>query len=227
MTKQDEEFLKMLLETFRGEAEEGINNISNALLELEKDLLPERKVQLIEATFRDFHSLKGAARSVNLPNIEKICQAAESVFSGLKKKELEIVPQLIDLIIISINCIRELLNSNSSEQELILAKKTVEIAGNLENAANGIYEAAVKVETPEPVIPQETPIVSDTTIRIPIATIDSLMAQIEELRTIKYSGKDLTNELKKIGKMTSVYGIRLYELLAQWQTTGTRTVEIN
>ncbi|NVO02219.1 MAG: response regulator [Bacteroidetes bacterium] len=188
----------MLLETFRGEAEEGINNISNALLELEKDLLPEKKMQLIEATFRDFHSLKGAARSVNLPNIEKICQAAESVFSGLKKKELEISPQLIDLIVISINGIRELLNSNSSEQDSILEKRTIEIAESLEQAANGIYKAAVKVKTPEFAIPQEKPIASDTTIRIPVATIDSLMAQIEELRTIKYSGKDLTNEIKKI-----------------------------
>ena len=27
--------------------------------------------------------------------------------------------------------------------------------------------------------------------------------------------------------MTSIYGIRLYELLMQWQTTGTRTIEID
>lgn len=34
-------------------------------------------------------------------------------------------------------------------------------------------------------------------------------------------------DLKHIGNMTSIYGIRLYELLMQWQTTGTRTVEID
>lgn len=33
-------------------------------------------------------------------------------------------------------------------------------------------------------------------------------------------------ELKHIGKMTSIYAIRLYELLMQWKTTGKREVEI-
>ena len=33
-------------------------------------------------------------------------------------------------------------------------------------------------------------------------------------------------ELQHIGNMTSVYGIRLYELLMQWRTTGHREIEI-
>lgn len=33
--------------------------------------------------------------------------------------------------------------------------------------------------------------------------------------------------LEHIGKMTSVYGIRLYELLAQWQSVGTREIELD
>ena len=34
-------------------------------------------------------------------------------------------------------------------------------------------------------------------------------------------------ELKHIGNMTSIYGIRLYELLMQWKTTGKREIEID
>ena len=34
-------------------------------------------------------------------------------------------------------------------------------------------------------------------------------------------------DLKNIGNMTSIYGIRLYELLTQWRTTGARTIEID
>jgi plasmid replication initiation protein len=40
-------------------------------------------------------------------------------------------------------------------------------------------------------------------------------------------GKFTRYDLEHIGNMTSIYGIRLYELLMQWQTTGTRTVEID
>jgi Protein involved in initiation of plasmid replication len=34
-------------------------------------------------------------------------------------------------------------------------------------------------------------------------------------------------ELKHIGNMTSIYAIRLYELLMQWKSTGVREVEID
>jgi len=34
-------------------------------------------------------------------------------------------------------------------------------------------------------------------------------------------------ELKHVGNMTSIYGIRLYELLMQWRSTGKREIEID
>ena len=42
----------------------------------------------------------------------------------------------------------------------------------------------------------------------------------------KLEGKFTKYEIKHIGNMSSVYGIRLYELLIQWRTTGKREVEI-
>lgn len=40
-------------------------------------------------------------------------------------------------------------------------------------------------------------------------------------------GKFTQYELKNIGDMKSTYGIRLYLLMMQWKTTGTRTIEID
>lgn len=40
-------------------------------------------------------------------------------------------------------------------------------------------------------------------------------------------GKFTKYELKYIGRMTSVYAVRLYELLMQWKTTGRREIEID
>lgn len=39
-------------------------------------------------------------------------------------------------------------------------------------------------------------------------------------------GRFTKYELKNVGNMTSIYGIRLYELIMQWQNVGTRTVEL-
>lgn len=40
------------------------------------------------------------------------------------------------------------------------------------------------------------------------------------------TGQFTRYELKHIGNMSSIYGIRLYELMMQWKTSGTREIEI-
>jgi two-component system chemotaxis sensor kinase CheA len=67
---RDQQLRKKLLATFKVEAEEHVGAISSGLLELEKASSPERRMEIIETVFREAHSLKGAARAVNLSNIE-------------------------------------------------------------------------------------------------------------------------------------------------------------
>jgi len=64
----DQEFLKRLLATFRVEAEEHVRAMSNGLLALEKESSVEKQLPVIESVFREAHSLKGAARAVNMKN---------------------------------------------------------------------------------------------------------------------------------------------------------------
>jgi len=85
MDNKEQEFIKRLLAAFKIEAEEHLKAITAGLLELEKESRKERRASIIEAIFREAHSLKGAARSVNLAGIEKICQSLESVFHNWKQ----------------------------------------------------------------------------------------------------------------------------------------------
>ena len=84
MPYTDDEFLKKLFAAFKVEAEEHLRSIGNGLLELEKDPYSTDGATLIETMYREAHSLKGAARSVNMGDIEAVCQEVESVFSKLK-----------------------------------------------------------------------------------------------------------------------------------------------
>ena len=84
MTGPDEEFKKKLLATFREEAGEYVNTITEGLLELEKTG-PVTGAPVTERVFRTIHSLKGAARAVNLKEIELVCQNLENVFAAIKK----------------------------------------------------------------------------------------------------------------------------------------------
>ena len=82
------EFLKRLLATFKVEAAEHIAAISSGLIEIEKSSSLERQAEIIETVFRESHSMKGAARAVNLSVIESVCQSLESVLSALKRKDI-------------------------------------------------------------------------------------------------------------------------------------------
>ena len=79
---------EQLLAMFRIEAEEHHHTIVNGLLALEKATAIDDQLPILEQTFRAAHSLKGAARTVNLAEIETVCQALEDVFARLKGQEL-------------------------------------------------------------------------------------------------------------------------------------------
>ena len=100
MGTREEELMKRLLAIFRTEADEHIAAMGSGLLALEHTVEAEARKALIEQVYREAHSLKGASRAVNRSDIEQICGAMESVFSGLKAGELELTTVLIDLLLI-------------------------------------------------------------------------------------------------------------------------------
>ncbi|HWP47217.1 MAG TPA: hybrid sensor histidine kinase/response regulator [Candidatus Limnocylindrales bacterium] len=116
MNKTDEEFLKKLLSTFKVEAQEHLLKISSGLFELEKVPVGEKQMELLETIFREAHSLKGAARSVNLTEVERICQAMEHVFAGLKRKEITLSPTLFDVLHGVVDSLDKCLSSTEIER---------------------------------------------------------------------------------------------------------------
>ena len=103
----DEEFLVQLREAFTVEAAEHLDAMTVGLLDLEKAPEPARQAELVETTFREAHSLKGAARAVNRTDIESVCQALESIFAQWKRKE--IMPGGFDLLNRAIDLVTRLL----------------------------------------------------------------------------------------------------------------------
>ncbi len=96
MAKDSEEFLRKLLATFQLEAEEHLRTLSANLVKLEKCDTREQQAEVIEAAFREAHSLKGAARAVNNVKIESLCQTLESMFAALRSKSIASSPGLLD-----------------------------------------------------------------------------------------------------------------------------------
>ncbi len=89
-------FMKQLLSTFKVEAGEHVQALAEGLVELEKSEGSPNQQEIVERVFRESHSLKGAARSVSIPEIEKVCQSMESIFAAVKHHEMTLSASLFD-----------------------------------------------------------------------------------------------------------------------------------
>ena len=216
-----EEFLKRILGTFKVEAEEGIQNMTSNLIELEKNPSESRKIELVEAMFREAHSLKGASRAVNVIEIESVCQALENVFSALKNNTIELVPHIFDVLHLAVNILNEILVSIDGEVNEDLNEKIVEITVNLGNAELGKIEEVKnsnikskeekiskksdeelpkneekELKTSKKEIITETKKSSAETIRVNIRKLDDLLFQVEEMLSLKLTSIQHSEDLK-------------------------------
>ena len=194
MNAKEKEFQKKLLMTFQVEAEEHLKALSSGLLNLEK---PDNETisVIIESVFREVHSLKGAARAVNLRTIEKICQSLESVFSAMKKNELEPLPFMFDIFHNAVNQLSELLLVSDSE----INNNVIKNIDNIINQVGGTLKSPEKEirtkkkigdlsQEDEKEVTSPGSQVSDfqidtSNLRISAEKLNSLMLQAQELQS--------------------------------------------
>jgi two-component system, chemotaxis family, sensor kinase CheA len=119
MGNKADEFLKRLRVAFKSEAQERLTAIFSGLVKLEEQPPEDEQAVILETIFREAHSLKGAARAVNMTEVEAICQAVESVFAALKRKEMTPSAALLDTIQRSMEVIRNVLAATGAEQTSI------------------------------------------------------------------------------------------------------------
>lgn len=123
MDTKEEEFLKRLQAAFKMEAKERVQSISAGLIDLEKESTGSDKEAIIEIIFREAHSLKGAARAVNMADVEAVCQALEGVFSLLKRGQLGFSTDIIDVLYKTLDFMEKVIapdkEKNESETDLV------------------------------------------------------------------------------------------------------------
>ncbi len=109
-----DELLRELLATFAVEAEEHLQTLTRDLLALEKGPGAEKSAELLAEIFRAAHSLKGAARAVNLGAAGEVSHHLETLFARLRDGELAASPALFDLIYQALDALGVLVQPNPS-----------------------------------------------------------------------------------------------------------------
>ncbi len=218
----NDEFLQMLLSAFKSEGEERINVMSSSLLELEKERSEEKQKIILETIYREAHSLKGAARAVNLTSIETLCHSMENIFSLLKKNMLALHSEMFDIFHKAVDIMGKLLASSEGEdisgliQELELLKTEetgkkrdvlrekidADKVESFNEPLKEVREEKHKVESVtkdmETVIKGKT---SSEAVKISATKLDNLMVHAEELLSVKFSARQRSSDLKDIKDM--------------------------
>ncbi|MBI5486050.1 MAG: Hpt domain-containing protein, partial [Deltaproteobacteria bacterium] len=96
MGNGNEQLRRRLLALFQEEAQDHLRALREGVLELEGNPGPARRAAVLETVFRGAHSLKGAARTVNLPDVVAVCQRLEDVLARLQRGSLSPAPALLD-----------------------------------------------------------------------------------------------------------------------------------
>lgn len=218
MGLKDKELLKKLLATFKVEAEEHVTAISSGLIELEKASLPEQQVELVERVFREAHSLKGAARAVNLVKVERVCQSLESLFARLKTQEIALSQKLFDQLHQTIDTLSALLVADSTETTQVDESHSLQTPES-PNPLNIMVRVrqpvlhSVEVDGPHPPTifqPGNTPEPGrlgdqkqglSETLRVPASKLDALLLQTEELIPVKATVAQRVIELREISQV--------------------------
>jgi plasmid replication initiation protein len=170
---------------------------------------------------------------MNLKNLT-VCKSNEVIEAGYKLSLNE--QRVILACIAQVNSAEELLKTDEFE---LSAKDFAALFGisedraysELQEVAKNLYQRSLTIYNPDPTRPKltklETRWVSSIGYipeesRITLCFAQKILPYLSELK-----GQFTRYELKHVGNMTSIYGIRLYELLMQWKTTGKREIEID
>ena len=196
----DNDFKKRLLATFTVETKEHLAALSAGLIELEKGPEGEQRQKLLEAVFREAHSLKGAARSVNMAGIESLSHALEGVFAAFKEGTYAPSAPLFDLLHRTVDEIDQQLVATGAGRDAIGMGRVRELVASL---GKGVKETPPTPPAPPEAEHHELPLPAKQsggeTVRIAAAKLDSLFHQAEEMVTAKQSLLQRAAELREIG----------------------------
>ena len=195
MTSRYEEIKARLLATFALEAQEHLQALTAHLLALDRGLPPDEAYEVVEATFREMHTLKGAARAVSLMDVEALCQGMETVLHRITRGDLGLNRPILERLQEGMDGVARLLagEETQSVRELI---DCLEQATTTPPAAATVSVAAPALPAAAPVGPLSAGLPLADTLRLSTATLEALLLQAEELLVPKLAIAERTQEAR-------------------------------
>jgi two-component system chemotaxis sensor kinase CheA len=189
-----------ILQDFLVEAGEILELLSEQLVELENN--PEDK-ELLNAIFRGFHTVKGGAGFLSMTELVDACHGAENVFDVLRQGQRSVSPELMDVILQSLDTINEMFaHIQNREQPEPADPALLETLHQLSKPESEDEQTPIAEATPEPVEAEATADISADDILFDIdideSSDSSSSDNIDEITEDEF--ESLLDELHGAGK---------------------------
>lgn len=195
------EDMQEILEDFLVEAFELVEQIDHDLVELESN--PE-DLELLNRIFRVAHTIKGSSSFLNFDVLTKLTHHMEDVLNKARHGELKITPDIMDVVLESIDRMKTLLNSirdNGNDSaigmdiEPICAKLTAISEGDVSAVASVSEEP--KVEPKEEVVPATPEPSVEPDVDVNQLSDSEVEAEIERLLKVRKAEDQARRAQKK------------------------------
>ena len=225
---------KELRDLFKIESAEHTQRLEEGFLRLEKD---RGNRAVLEESFREAHSFKGAARMLGLTDIERVSHRMEDILGAANKGTIPLSSEALDRLYKGLDAVRRLVNEavtgtlskvNTSEiiQQLRMSSKSEAQAAKLTENTSRIRKTRPEIsESPTPLHPFAT---KGPEISVPQPEAGE--SEIDDFRidTIRVETKKLDELMNHAGEL-SVTRLRIAQRLAdiehiitQWEAISKR-----
>ncbi len=182
-----------ILSIFFNESEELIQAMETGLLALEKN--PDDMEQ-VHSVFRAAHTIKGNAGFVDLEELVNFTHVQEGVLDRLRQGHLEVTPEIISLLLASVDVLR-------SVTEAILAGQEPD-EERVAQALNGLRRFADQIEPLGEEKESASPSPDQAELRAPVRLIEVLITLDQDIFTTGTDPLMLFTELEDLGQIEKV-----------------------
>ncbi|MBT0825733.1 response regulator [Campylobacter lari] len=176
------EDIQEILEDFLVEAFELVEQIDHDLVELEAN--PE-DLELLNRIFRVAHTVKGSSSFLNFDILTKLTHHMEDVLNKARHNELKITPEIMDVVLESIDMMKTLLNSiRDNGNDTAIGLDIAPICTRLTAISEGeSLESVVPAKTEE--VKEEPKVVEEPEVDVNKLSDDEVEAEIERLLKVR------------------------------------------
>ncbi|AJC94646.1 hybrid sensor histidine kinase/response regulator [Campylobacter volucris] len=181
------EDIQEILEDFLVEAFELVEQIDHDLVELEAN--PE-DLELLNRIFRVAHTVKGSSSFLNFDVLTKLTHHMEDVLNKARHNELKITPEVMDVVLESIDMMKTLLNSirdngNDTAIGLDIAPICARLTAISEGESLDDVKVEAKAEEKKEEVKEEPKVEEQPEVDVNKLSDDEVEAEIERLLKVR------------------------------------------